>query len=245
MTTRGRSRYKYWNGPVVYPFGYVHCSTHSNSVLDLPVSMRVCDFHAYDASHCLYDGALLPGWCSHGISYTTFSLSWSPPPRAKIFRAPEDASAYTVEVKNTGSTYTADEVVLAFFKPKPATIPSLRGTGIPVVIKQLFGFERIKLAPGASQQLTFQLNATVRSTLSLLSSPWCRSVALTKRRADVRTCRCWRWWMGTATHRCTQATLTSCLVAVALVVTNLLLRSPSRVTRQPGSRVFESGGDRK
>ena len=51
-------------------------------------------------------------------------------------------------------------MVLAFFKPKPHTIRSLRDTDTPVVIKQLFGFERVHLAPGCSQQLEFTVNAT-------------------------------------------------------------------------------------
>ena len=67
---------------------------------------------------------------------------------AQVFQTVADSTTYTVEVKNTGSTYAADEVVLAFFKPKPGTLRSLRGTGTPVVIKQLFGFERVHLAPG-------------------------------------------------------------------------------------------------
>jgi hypothetical protein len=74
MQACGGRTYRYWNGPVVYPFG-------------------------------------------HGISYTSFSLQWStPPPLAMVLRTAADTTVYTVEVKNTGSTYTADEVVLAFFK---------------------------------------------------------------------------------------------------------------------------------
>ena len=61
---------------------------------------------------------------------------------------------------NTGKKYTADEVVLAFFKPKRDTITSLSGTDAPVVLKQLFGFQRVRLAPGASTTLTFTVQAT-------------------------------------------------------------------------------------
>lgn len=112
--------YRYFGGPVIYPFG-------------------------------------------HGLSYTTFSLKWSPTPpgRVAILQTATDSTTYTVEVKNTGPTYAADEVVLAFFKPRPHTIPSLRNRpDTPVVIKQLFGFERVHLAPGASVQLRFTVNAT-------------------------------------------------------------------------------------
>ena len=96
----------------------------------------------------------------HGISYTTFELDWSPaqppqqPPHA-VVRGAGDATTYSVVVKNTGATYAADEVVLAFMKPKASTIPSLASTGTPVVIKQLFAFEKVHLAAGASANLTF------------------------------------------------------------------------------------------
>lgn len=56
------------------------------------------------------------------------------------------------------------QVVLAFFKPKASTIPSLRSgksaNPVPVVLKQLFGFQRLRLQPGQSQQLSFTVNAT-------------------------------------------------------------------------------------
>jgi hypothetical protein len=67
-----------------------------------------------------------------------------------LFKTAADFATYKVKVTNTGLVYAADEVVLAFFKPKAATIPSLLQSGTPVVIKQLFGFEKVHLAPGAS-----------------------------------------------------------------------------------------------
>ena len=119
--THNDLRYRYWSGPVLYPFG-------------------------------------------HGISYTTFSLTWTPtPPAATTFTAARDAMTYSVVVKNTGTVYTADEVILAYFKPKAETIASLSAedsSGPPVVKKQLFAFERITLAPGASRTLRFTVNAT-------------------------------------------------------------------------------------
>eukprot|EP00729_Bicosta_minor_P004508 gene4508-16191_t len=91
---------------------------------------------------------------------------WSPtqPPAAAagaaVIRSVNDVTIYSVVVKNTGATYAADEVVLAFFKPTKATIPSLATTGTPVVIKQLFGFEKVHLEPGASTTLNFTVPAS-------------------------------------------------------------------------------------
>ena len=111
-------------------------------------------------------------WCSldrdrralsvtgHGLSYTTFSLQWTPPPRAAVFHSASDSSTYSVLVKNTGSRYAADEVVLLFLKPRASSIPSLRDSGTPVVIRQLFDFRRVHVAAGASTTLSFTVNAS-------------------------------------------------------------------------------------
>ena len=120
----------------------------------------------------------------HGISYTTFSLQWSPSPPHTTFHTADDSTTFSVNVTNTGSVYgnytsnlpfacgrwldvdrllvflAADEVVLLFLKPKAHTIPSLRDTGTPVVITSLMDFERVHLKPGASSQVTFTVNAT-------------------------------------------------------------------------------------
>jgi hypothetical protein len=72
----GGRTYRYWQGPVLYPFG-------------------------------------------HGLSYTSFSLDWTPtPPPAgpTVFSSAEATQTYSVVVTNTGFRYAADEVVLAFFK---------------------------------------------------------------------------------------------------------------------------------
>lgn len=126
MQACGGRTYRYWTGPVLYPFG-------------------------------------------HGLSYTTFSLQWSPQPppgnKAARFTSLAGSASYTVVVTNTGKKYAADEVVLAFFKPDASSIRSLAGT--PVVTKQLFSFQRIHLAPGESQTLKFTVNST---TLGLADS---------------------------------------------------------------------------
>lgn len=111
--------YRYFDGPVIYPFG-------------------------------------------HGLSYTSFELNWSPAPPQQpfTFTVGTESAIFSVNVTNTGSVYAADEVVLAFFKPDAASIPSLRNTDTPVVVKQLFDFQKVHLAPGASTTLHFIANAT-------------------------------------------------------------------------------------
>merc|ERR1712150_12894 len=101
-----------------------------------------------------------------GLSYTSFTLDWSPspPPTGHTLRVGNVAATitYTVKVTNTGSR-AGDEVVLAFFKPKqiagvsandPEALASHHGLG-PAPKKQLFAFERVHLQPGASTTLTF------------------------------------------------------------------------------------------
>lgn len=123
------------------------------------------DNAAHSFRYRYFDGPTIYPF-GHGISYTTFDLEWSPtqPPAAAagaaVIRSVNDVTIYSVVVKNTGATYAADEVVLAFFKPTKATIPSLATTGTPVVIKQLFGFEKVHLEPGASTTLNFTVPAS-------------------------------------------------------------------------------------
>jgi hypothetical protein len=103
-----------------------------------------------------------------GLSYTTFSLKWTPqPPPSATYTLPAGESTastaaalaiasttYTVKVTNTGAV-AGDEVVLAFFKPDA----DHTNTGSPVPKKQLFDFKRVHLAAGASTTLTFTVNA--------------------------------------------------------------------------------------
>ena len=74
----------------------------------------------------------------YGLSYTTFSLTWSQ--AAPTMKVVASETTYKVVVKNTGDL-EGDEVVLAFFKPRRATFTTLGSA--PVPIKQLFGFQRV------------------------------------------------------------------------------------------------------
>ena len=66
-------------------------------------------------------------------------------------------------LNNTGAR-AGDEVVQAFMTP-PADAPPSSG-GLPL-LRQLFGFERVTLAPGASRTLYFTVDA---STLALVAT---------------------------------------------------------------------------
>jgi len=81
-----------------------------------------------------------------GLSYTTFTLQWSNEHRVpKLLSNLRDSDqiTYTVNVTNVGKV-AGDEVVQAYYKPQD-----------PLIIKQLFGFERVHLNPGQSRVLSF------------------------------------------------------------------------------------------
>ena len=99
------------------------------------------------------------------MSYTTFKLSHgtdSPARQPEIHRTFEVGSGsgwsqiFSVTVQNTG-TRAGDEVVQAFMTP-PANAPPSSG-GLPL-LRQMIGFERVSLAPGASRTLYFTVNAS-------------------------------------------------------------------------------------
>ena len=88
------------------------------------------------------------------MQYTTFKLSHAgpPPPQSSFDVKSSDWSReYGITVTNVG-TVAGDEVVQAFFQP-PATPSS---GGLPL-IKQLFGYERVSLAPCAPAKTTSSL----------------------------------------------------------------------------------------
>lgn len=88
----------------------------------------------------------------YGLSYSEFQLSWSPqPPPLGVLSTPTSSLTYTVNVTNLGP-YDGDEVVLAFYKPPAALAVA---TAAPVPIKQLFDYQRVHLAVGASVVLQF------------------------------------------------------------------------------------------
>lgn len=134
----GRS-YRYYNGSVVYPFGW-------------------------------------------GLSLTTFSLALNSGPGPAVTLPTETSPSrnltFTVTVQNTGSV-TGDEVIMAFFAPSGLTAqPQNR------LIKQIFDYERVHLAPGEQQQLTFTVSTETlrlvdKATGDIISTPGQYSIIFT------------------------------------------------------------------
>jgi len=107
MSTAPGRTYKYFSGPVLWPFGW-------------------------------------------GLSYTNFSLVWASSVSEPKFldNTVEGAFVqYSVNVSNTGNI-AGDEVVQAYFTPSNDSL----------IIKQLFGFQRVHLIPGAHIILSFQVS---------------------------------------------------------------------------------------
>ena len=91
-----------------------------------------------------------------GLSYTTFTLKLASQIRTQMAVLPAgyaetDSPSFTVTVTNTG-TVTGDEVVQAYFLPQADVKPSAQPAHPP--IRQLFSFERVRLAAGASATVT-------------------------------------------------------------------------------------------
>lgn len=98
----------------------------------------------------------------YGLSLTAFSLSKSSgPDNATLVTetSPSTLLTYTVTVLNTGAR-TGDDVIQAYFIP--VATPSQPASRL---LKQLFDYQRVHLAAGASTQVTFTVSSeTLRLT---------------------------------------------------------------------------------
>lgn len=114
----------------------------------------------------------------HGLSYTTFNYSWSSDSSESIISveslAKENnddgkkvlAQIYRVNVTNTGSVL-GDDVVLGFITPSNTS-----SVDPSPPLKQLFGFERIRLDIGQTTQVFFPLNVQSLLRVAHDGSKW-------------------------------------------------------------------------
>ena len=133
----------------VYPASYTAQISEAEMELDVGVGR----------GYRFYGGPVV--WpFGYGLSLTTFALApvSSPPAAALVTEAvPSATLTYVVSLTNTGAR-AGDDVVQAYFAPQ--STPSQPASKL---IKQLFAYERVHLAPGASAQLTFAVDsATLR-----------------------------------------------------------------------------------
>jgi beta-glucosidase len=112
-----------------------------------------------------------PPCCRFGLSYTDFELGWSAQQgeAAKAVVVPVDRVSdllpnvtFSVKVTNTGQR-AGKETVMAFWSPPSAVDAEL--------IQQLFDFQAVVLAPGASATLIFKLPLDAATIATVSEQP--------------------------------------------------------------------------
>jgi len=126
------------------------------------------------------DDVLFP--CFWGLSYTQFGLSWAGAQPSSLSN--ENSSTqitFSVKLENLGSV-RGDEVVMAFWRPLQWVHPV--NSSYNVLQRQLFGFQRVKLEPKASQQVEIPLDVDLLSQIdgsgSRVSAPGRYEVVLSR-----------------------------------------------------------------
>ncbi len=97
----------------------------------------------------------------HGLSYTTFTYG-KPVADSKTMSA-DGTLTVKVNVKNTG-TREGQEVVQMYISDKQSSLPR--------PIKELKGFQKIKLAPGEEKEVTFTINKEALSFFDDAKHAW-------------------------------------------------------------------------
>jgi len=97
----------------------------------------------------------------YGLSYTTFSYS-----KLHVAHSTSGGVDVTFSVKNTGST-KGSEVPQVYVGPSSA-LP----TNIQQAVRKLVGFQRVTLAPGASQRLTVHVDEQQLSSWASAANKW-------------------------------------------------------------------------
>uniref|UniRef100_UPI0026231A70 fibronectin type III-like domain-contianing protein n=1 Tax=Bacteroides sp. TaxID=29523 RepID=UPI0026231A70 len=97
----------------------------------------------------------------HGLSYTTFAYG-KPVADSKTMSA-DGTLTVKVNVKNTGAR-EGQEVVQMYISDKQSSLPR--------PIKELKGFQKIKLAPGEEKEVTFTINKEALSFFDDAKHAW-------------------------------------------------------------------------
>ena len=97
----------------------------------------------------------------HGLSYTTFA--YGKPSADKKTMTADDTISFTVNVKNTG-TREGQEVVQLYISDKKSSLPR--------PIKELKGFQKVKLAPGEEKAVTLTIDKKALSFFDDAKHEW-------------------------------------------------------------------------
>jgi len=132
----------------VYPASFVNTIAMSDMELDGPVGR----------GYRYYAGpTVLP--FGFGLSLTTFQfadISTSSPIETLLTeKTPSRVLSYSVNVTNTGAS-TGDDVVFLFMEPTAGSLIEQKQSSL---LKKLIDFQRVHLAPGASQVVTFDVSS--------------------------------------------------------------------------------------
>ncbi|CAF0962663.1 unnamed protein product [Didymodactylos carnosus] len=151
----------------IYPTDYV------NQVSMFNMNMRPGDANP-GRTYKFYTGEAVYEF-GHGLSYTTFSYDWGQPSKISVidittlmktgYNDRTITDTYRVNVTNTGMV-AGDDIVLAYVKA--TNLPKF----IQPPLKQLFGFERIHLNVGETQEVFFPLTIRVLLSVGKDGSTW-------------------------------------------------------------------------
>ena len=97
----------------------------------------------------------------HGLSYTTFA--YGKPSADKKTMTADDTISFTVNVKNTG-TREGQDVVQLYISDKKSSLPR--------PVKELKGFQKVKLAPGEEKAVTLTIDKKALSFFDDAKHEW-------------------------------------------------------------------------
>lgn len=130
-------------------------------------------------SYRYYNGTDVLFPCFWGLSYTTFAIKWAGTPPKSVDNGGNSTATFSVTVTNTGKV-AGDEVILAFWTPVGWVHPV--DPSYNALRRQLFGFRRVHLAPGAAATVDIPVDIDLLSQIeadgSRVSAPGAYKVIL-------------------------------------------------------------------